>query len=423
MTQSEKTIVDLPYGDSLLRAELPTDNLVSVLRRQASRPVADETEAVRRSLKNPIGSPPLDEIVGKNDKVAVLITDNTRACPDHKLLPVILGEIESRTSRQNITVIVALGLHQPLDKDELIKKCGRDIVENYRVINHDINDVINIGTTSRGTPVEIFREVVEADIVVSTGFIEPHFFAGFSGGRKSIAPGVSGRSSIYSNHSYPMLDHEYAHAGFLQGNPIHEDMVEMAGMADLKFIVNVLLDENGEITHVFSGDPVLAHEKGCSTEKQLASAGIDSPVDITIVTCGGAPLDLDLYQTCKAVDTAVPITKSGGIIIVASLCNTGVGPDSFYELHSSSASPSEVLERIQQQGATGVPWQNQVLARAQLEHEVYLVSGLEPEPVRKMMITPVSYVGEGVSKALEKSGDKAGIAVIPQGPHVIPYVK
>ena len=422
MSHKEQTIIELPYGSSFLEAKIPTENLVSVLQRKASSKLGDEIKAIRENLKNPINSPPLNKLLTVTDKVVVLTTDNTRACPDSKLLPVILEELESFISRQNITIIVALGLHPPLNKKSLIGKLGRNIVENYKVINHDFTDVVHIGTTSRGTPVEIFKKVLEADIIISTGFIEPHFFAGFSGGRKSIAPGVSGKRAIYKSHSFQMIDDKHARAGVLHGNPIHEDMVEQTEMAGLKFIVNVLLNYEGKITHVFAGDPVLAHEKGCELERYLASVSIDHGVDIAIVTCGGAPLDLDLYQTCKAIDTAAQITRAGGIIIVAALCNAGVGPKDFYDLHSLATSPSEVLDRIRRGETVGVSWQNQILARAQLDHKVFLMSSLKPEQVSNMMITPISSVEEGVLKALSALGEDAEIAVIPEGPHVLPYI-
>jgi len=400
---------------------VPEKNLAVILERRPTNPLGNEADAIRESLHAPINSPPLDACLGHNDRVAVIVTDNTRACPDERLLPLILKEVESKVPHQNITIIIALGLHEPLSRDSLAKKLGRNIIENYAVRNHDINDTVNIGKTSRGNPVEIYREVAEEDFVVSTGFIEPHFFAGFSGGRKSIAPGVSSRRAICCNHSYKMIADENARAGVLAGNPVHEDMVEQARMARLDFIVNVLLDKNDKITHVVAGDPILAHEKGCQLEKGFASVSLDHEVDITIVTNGGAPLDLDLYQTCKAIDTASQITRRGGIIIVASMCNAGLGPKAFYDLYASSGSPREVLERIQRKEPIGVQWQNQVLARAQLNHEVLLVSSLSQDDVKGMMIQSIASIEAGIEKALSALGEDSEIAVIPEGPHTLPF--
>ncbi|MFC1988949.1 nickel-dependent lactate racemase [Chloroflexota bacterium] len=267
----------LPYGDSLLKIRIPEDNVACVLERHRQKGIENEAEAITESLREPIGSPPLIDCLSTDDKVVVIVTDNTRACPEDRLLPAILAELERKISRDNITVIIALGLHHPLDKAALIKKVGKGIVEKYRVINHDANDTVSIGITPRGTQVDINRAVVEADFRISTGYIEPHLFAGFSGGRKSIAPGVLGARSIHKNHGYQMLDHPLARPGILKGNPVHEDMVDMAKMANLNFIVNVLLNKKREITNIVAGDPYEAHEEGCRIEKENATFKIMVP--------------------------------------------------------------------------------------------------------------------------------------------------
>jgi nickel-dependent lactate racemase len=310
-----------------------------------------------------------------------------------------------------------------LDKHDLVKKLGRDVVENYDVLNHDPAMVTYLGTTSRGTPLEVNSRVVEADFRISTGFIEPHFFAGFSGGSKSIMPGVSSARTIRSNHSYRMLENPRAGAGILKGNPVHEDIVECGKMARLDFIVNVLLNKDGDITCVVSGDPVLAHETGCRLEREATRVTVAQPVDITITTNGGAPLDLDFYQTCKGIDTASRITRDGGIIIVASACDTGVGPQEFLASHSSSASPGEVLQKISCSETSGVCWQNQILARAQLNHEIFLYSCLEDAVARQMKVIPIHSLQEGLDAAFKALGPGAKIAVIPEGPLVLPVVK
>jgi nickel-dependent lactate racemase len=309
-----------------------------------------------------------------------------------------------------------------LNEESLIKKLGTNIIRNYRVVNHDVNDTVYLGTTSRGTPVEINRRVIEADFRISTGLIEPHFFAGFSGGRKSIAPGVFSVRSAHKNHGYEMIEHPLVRAGILNGNPVHDDMVEQAKMAKLNFIVNVLLNRRGEITHVVAGDFIKAHEKGCEIEKEIAGVKVDHEVDITITSNGGVPLDLDLYQTCKGIDTASQITRDGGIIIIASSCNTGVGPEEFLNLHRSVNSAREVLQKIRSQEPTGVQWQNQILARTQLNKDIYLVSGLEDSLVRDMMIVPIHTIEQGLERAFQVLGRDAEVAIIPEGPSVLPIL-
>jgi len=417
------TEIKLPYGSSLLKARIPAKNLAYTLNTKDTKGLVNESEAVTSSLKAPIECPPLSDCVSKSDNVVVLVTDNTRPCPDDRLLPPILAELETKVPRENITIIVAVGLHPPLDKPELIKKLGRDIVDNYHVINHDVNQTVYIGTTSRGTPVDINTKVIAADFRVSTGFIEPHFFAGFSGGRKSIAPGVFSVRSAYKNHGYQMIEHPCVRAGILKGNPLHEDLVEQAKMAKLNFIVNVLLNKQREITHVVAGDPIKAHETGCQLEKDVAGVKVNHRVDITITTNSGAPLDLDLYQSCKGIDTAAQITNDGGIIIAASACSDGVGPEAFRELHASVSSPKEVLRKIKREEPIGVQWENQILARTQLKNDIYLVSGLEDSVVRDMMMTPIRTIEEGLARAFEVLGNDAEIVVIPEGPLVLPLLE
>jgi nickel-dependent lactate racemase len=412
-----------PYGNSILKARIPTGNVSMVLERNRTQGLEDQEEAIANSLRFPMGSPPLAGRLHESDKVVVIVTDNTRACPDDRLLPPILAGLEQELPGENITIIVALGLHPPLNKEELIKKLGSNIVTKYDVINHDPGQTVNIGVTSRGTPVDVNRRVVEADFRISTGFIEPHFFAGFSGGSKSIAPGVVSARSIRINHGYKMIEHPLSRAGILRGNPIHEDIVEQAGMAKLDFIVNVLLNEDREITHIVAGDPVKAHERGCEIERNIAGVGAGHQVDITITTNGGAPLDLDMYQTCKGIDNASRITRDGGVIIMASSCSAGIGPEAFRELHASAGSPEEVLQKIRCQEPFGVQWQNQILARAQMKNDVYLVSELEDSQVREMMMVPVPTIEAGLRRALGVLGKDAEVAIMSQGPLVLPILE
>jgi nickel-dependent lactate racemase len=414
--------INLPFGDSFLPVTLPSDNVCSVIEAKRVPAVKDEREAIQKGLRNPIESDKLLDRIHNNDKVLIIITDNTRHCPDNKILPVILDELEQKVPRRNITCIVALGLHPPLSREALIKKLGKRIVNDYKVLNHDPDEVVSLGTTSFGTPVEVNSELTKADFRISIGFIEPHFFAGFSGGRKSVAPGLSGADTIRKNHGYAMIEHPNAQAGILKGNPIHEDLVEQAKMANLDFIVNVLLNREKQISHVFAGDPWLAHELGCDVEKEIVGVEADRQVDIAIVTNGGAPLDLDFYQTCKGIYTASLVTRPGGVIIVASSCSNGFGPEAFKNLHSSNNSPREVLEKIRDGHHFGVDWQNQILAHAQLEHVVYLLSNLADEEVKQMMVTPIHTIEQGLDEAFGILGKQAEIAVIPEGPLILPIV-
>ncbi len=414
---------ELPYGNSTIEASVPAGKLSFVLEAKDIEGIDDEEEAIRNSLRHPIEHLPLRDSVSKGDRVVVIVIDNMRACPDDRLLPPILAELEEKVDRDDITIIVALGTHRSLDRQELVALLGKNIIESYQVVNHDTEQTTCLGETSRGTPVDINTRVVEADFRISTGFIEPHFFAGFSGGRKSIAPGVFSLRAAYKNHGYKMIEDPRSRAGVLKGNPIHEDMVEQAKMARLDFIVNVLLNRKKEITYVVAGDPVKAHEKGCEMEREIAGARVDHKVDIVITSNSGAPLDLDLYQTIKGVDNASLITRDGGIIIIASSCNSGIGPEAFRELHTAVNSPKEVLQKIRREEPIGVQWQNQILARSQMRNDIYLLSELEGGIVRDMMMTPIHSIEEGLKRAFEVLGGKAEVAVIPEGPLVLPLLE
>ena len=411
--------IRLPYGTNQLEAEIPAENVAYVLEPKDYPGVPDEREAILRAVRNPIGRGPLMEAVTPSSKVVVIVTDNTRPCPDGRILPPLLAELETIVPRENITILIALGLHAPMTEAQMIQKYGNDVMRNYRVMNHDPEQTVFLGTTSQGTVVEVNPRIVEADIVVSTGFIEPHFFAGFSGGRKSIAPGVSSGRAIRKNHGYDMISHPKSKAGILEGNLIHEDMVEIARMAGLDFIVNVILNKQREISHVFAGDLVEAHEAGCRAAREVFGVEVPREVDICIVTNSGAPLDLDLYQTCKGIDTAALVTRPGGIIIAVSACESGIGPASFRDLHGRCSCPAEILQAIQHD-ESGVGWQNLILARAQEQQEVYLVSELATDSVLPMLMTPMATVEEAVDAALAKLGKDATIGVIPEGPLVLP---
>lgn len=416
-------VFELPYGNSFMRIHVPEKNITAVLTTRAEKGLPDEAAAITAALRSPTGSVPLFDRLQPSDKVVVLVTDNTRACPEDRILPPLLTELERKILRSNITIVICLGLHPPLTREQMELKLGRNTVANYNVINHDVSDTVNLGTTPAGTPIDINRRVVAADFRVATGFIEPHLFAGFSGGRKSIAPGVFSVRSAYRNHGFINIENPLARPGVTRGNPVHEDMLELSKAAKLDFIVNVLLNQRREITHVVAGDSVLAHEKGCDIARDLAGVKIKHKVDIAITSNTGAPLDHDLYQGVKGLDTASRITRDGGIIIMACQCYDGVGVKDFYEVHRAGHTPIEVMQKIRREQPIGVQWENQILARIQMRQDVYLMSQLEEKVARDMMATPIENVEEGIHMALKVLGNDAQIAVIPEGPLVIPVLE
>jgi nickel-dependent lactate racemase len=237
-----------------------------------------------------------------------------------------------------------------------------------------------------------------------------------------MAPGVFSVRSAYKNHSYKMIEHPCTRDGILEGNQLHADLLEQAKIARQDFIVNVLLNKQREITHVVAGDPVKAHEKGCELAREIAGVEVSHKADITITTNSGSPLDLDLYQSCKGMYTASKVTRDGGIVIIASACNSGIGPESFRELHASVKRPIEVLQKIRKEEPIGVQWQNQVLAELQLRTDIYMVSELEDQVLRDFMIVPINTVEEGLKKAFSILGNDAEIIVIPEGPLILPLL-
>ncbi len=416
--------IDLPYGTSKLTVQIPDKALVEVGHTSYLQEIADVRGEILKSLRNPTATNGLSRLIEGGDKVAVIIDDNTRPCPDKILLPPILEELsKGGVNKEDISIIVATGLH-PAAPEKLEEMVGTEVLEEHDVLFHDAEaqEMSSFGKTSRGIPIKVNKLVACADFKISTGFIEPHFFAGFSGGRKSIMPGVSAEDSIRGNHGYEMLEDPNARAGVLGGNPIYEDSVEHARAAGHNFIVNVILDKDKMIGKIFAGDWMKAYIKGVEAANEVFRAKFRQKADITITTNYGYPLDSDLYQTVKGITTASSITKKGGCIIAAAKCERGVGPKEFLRLHKESGSPEKVLATIRNEEFVGVPWQNQVLARVQLEQEIYLVSGLPNQTVEDFMIKPADSVEAALAEAMEKFGKNARIAALPEGPATLPVI-
>jgi len=417
--------IALPYGNSTLTVEVPDENLIKVGYISELEEIKDTEAKIIEHLRNPIGTPCLSSLVRRGDKVCVIADDYTRPCPDDILLPPLLAELRrGGVKKDDINIIIASGLHQPIPK-KLEEIVGKEVLEEYEVIYHnaDKSEMVSFGETTRGVPVRVNKLVGKADFKVSTGFIEPHMFAGFSGGRKSIMPGVSSRESIYRNHSYEMLENPNARAGKLKGNPVHEDALEHAQRVKHNFIVNVILNRDGKISKIVAGDFIKAHEKGVEMDRKVVEVKFRQKADVTITTNNGYPLDLDLYQTVKGMYTASTITKRGGYIIVASECREGVGPNSFWKTHREAESPEKVLETIRREEPLESQWENQILAKIQKDKKIYLVSELTDHIVEDFMIKPADSVESALEEVFRKIGRKAKIAVLPEGPVSLPIIE
>uniref|UniRef100_A0A7C2VLF2 Nickel-dependent lactate racemase n=1 Tax=Ignisphaera aggregans TaxID=334771 RepID=A0A7C2VLF2_9CREN len=378
-----------------------------------------------KSLKQPINTQSLHRLAAGKQKVVILITDKTRATPNKLLVKALLSELrEAGVKKDNIEVLVATGLHKPHTRSEIEELVGAETSDEYNVDSHNSDEhdsMIYLGKTAYGTEVYVNKSVVSADLVIGVGLIEPHFFAGYSGGRKLILPGVSATKTVYQNHGYRMLSHPKADYGYLEGNPVHEDMVEASKLVrNYKFITHVLLDKEKRVFSVVSGGPYSAHEQGVRILDRYVKVHAPFEADLTIVTNGGYPLDRDLYQTVKGMVTASRVTRRNGYIIMLSECIDGVGHESFRELASMSRNPEDILRYIKENEPTRDQWEAQKLAQVLLKNKVILVTrNIKHEVLEEMNLTHASTFEEAFETAC-KSTSCNHIIAIPEGPYVIP---
>jgi nickel-dependent lactate racemase len=329
----------------------------------------------------------------------------------------------------DITLLNGLGTHRPQTEAELRMMLGDQIVDGYRCIQHDCNDdhnLVSLGETSLDNPVRINREYLEADVRILTGFIEPHFFAGFSGGPKAILPSLAGAESVYSNHGLEMIAHANAAWGITTDNPIWEEMREVALRTNPTFLLNVALNTRQEITAVFAGDMLEAHSRGCAYVKQNAMVAVDTPYEIVVTTNSGYPLDQNLYQSVKGMSAASQVVRQGGAIVIATACEDGL-PDhgSYADLLADAGSPQGVLEMISQPGfSVQDQWQVQIQAQIQKRAEVHVFSdSLTDDQIQGALFTPCRDIETTVALLQEKYGHQARICAMPEGPQIIPYLK
>lgn len=420
--------VDLAYGRTGLTVELPDSADIVTSRFVPGLP--DEAAAIRAALRQPLESAPLAAKVKPGDKVVIAHSDITRATPNDLILPILLAELEEAgIARQDITLLNALGTHRRQTEAELRLMLGEAIVAAYRCLQHDAYDeanLVSLGQTSFGSPVRINRTFMEADVRILTGFIEPHFFAGFSGGPKGVLPALAGAESVLTNHSRDMIAHPQATWGMTEGNPIWAEMREIALRTEPTFLLNVTLNTRREITGVFGGDMLAAHAAGCQFVRDKAMAPVAAPYDIVVTTNSGYPLDQNLYQAVKGMSAANQIVRDGGAIIVAAACNDGLPNHGRYAaLLAEAGSPQGVLDMLAQPGFSEQDqWQVQIQAMIQLRAEVHVYSdGLTDEQITRALFTPCRSIEQTVACLRERYGPQARLCVIPDGPQTIAYVR
>ena len=376
---------------------------------------------VKRSLENPIGTKRLKEAVKMGEKVVIITSDVTRPVPSYEIIPPILEELyEIGVKKEDITIVFALGSHRTHTEQEKIELVGEKIYNEIKCIDSDPNDCVHLGTTKSGTPVDIQRIVVEADRRICVGNIEFHYFAGYSGGSKAIMPGVSTPKAIQANHSNMIL--EDAKAGKLVGNPVRDDLNEAIDYCPIDFIVNVVLNEKKEIIYSVAGDFIQAHREGCIFLDRIYKKEIKEKADIVIVSQGGAPKDLNLYQTQKALDNAKHAVRDGGIIILVGSCIEGLGNKTFEKWMVQANSPDELITRIRENFTLG-GHKAAAIALVLKKAQIFLVSEMDPDLVDSIFMSPYDTIQEAYDDAVKELGNDIKVLVMPYGGSTLPFVK
>ena len=412
--------VSLNYGSDSVALDIPNENYMGTLSPKDIKEVEDPVNEVRRALANPIGSKKLKELVSSQDKVIILVSDVSRPCPSSILLPPILKELdEAGISNDQVTIVFGLGVHRRHSEEEKKRLVGEEVYNQVKCIDHDIGNCVKIGTTKRGNEVSVFKEVLKADFIIATGNLEFHYFAGYSGGAKALAPGVCSRNTIANNHKH-FLD-SGAKAGKIEGNPIREEIEEIGKMVGIDFMVNAVLNSHKKIVKVVAGDVTKAHREGAEYISNIFGVKIDNLADIVITSPGGFPKDIDLYQTHKAMEFASLAVKKGGIIIVAGECRDGLGERNFAEALDGKLSPQELIEELKNNFVLGRHKASRV-ASIHLESEIYLVSNLAEGIKKKLFIKNFDSLEEAFSQAIKVQGEKAKILVIPYGNSTLPVL-
>ncbi len=424
--------VKLAYGKTGLEIDLPDAWDVTVVEPRFVPALPDPAAALAAALRSPIAGPALRDRVRATDRVGLIFSDITRPTPHHLILPAVLAEL-AHVPRENVTLFNALGTHRPNTPDELRGMIG-GLLDGYRLVQNDAFDPetqVRIGVTARGHEVWINREAAACDVKVLTGFIEPHFFAGFSGGGKALMPGMAGQRTVLGNHDAGMIANPNATWGVTEGNPIWEEVMEVAELVGGAFLCNVTLNRDKAITGVFAGDLRPAHAAGCAFAKDTAMAAVDEPFDIVITTNSGYPLDLNLYQAVKGMSAAAQVVKPGdgatrGVIICAADCWDGIPDHGLYgQLLADADSPRHLLDTITAPGFLKQDqWQAQIQAQLQLKADIYVRTGnLSDEQLRRALLEPCHDITGLVGELREKLGPTARICVLPEGPQTIPYLR
>ncbi|WML34013.1 nickel-dependent lactate racemase [Clostridium sp. OS1-26] len=419
--------IKIPYHKQMWEVEVNDKNLVGILESKAEKYKTELTQQqiVENALDNPIYSSKLEELVKDKNNMVIITSDHTRPVPSKVTMPILLRRIRKANPNIDIKILIATGFHRATTKDELINKFGEEIVEKEQIIIHDSTDnssLVKIGVLPSGGELIINKLAAETELLIAEGFIEAHFFAGFSGGRKSVLPGIASAKTVMANHCSEFIASPHARTGILENNPIHKDMLYAAEKAQLAFILNVVVDSEKKVINAFAGHRERAHEQGCNFVLELSK--IDKVnADIVVSTNGGYPLDQNIYQAVKGMTAAEATCKEGGVIIMVAACNDGHGGQSFYDNLADAKSPAELLDRIAKVPRNEtVPdqWEFQILARMLNKYTVIMVTDMcDPIMIKNMHMEHAFSFEEALNKAYDIKGKDAKVAVIPDGVSVI----
>lgn len=417
--------IKLPYGKTGISLELPVGTY-SILQSRIEELRSDKSgiEIVREAMRNPWGGKTLKELAEGKKNATIILSDHTRPVPSKDIIPLMLQEMRYGNPNIEITLLVATGSHRGTTVEELTEKLGEDIVRSEQIVIHDClsEDNVEVGVLPSGAKFMVNRVAVETELLVSEGFIEPHFFAGFSGGRKSVFPGVCARKTVLGNHCSAFIDHPCSRTGILDGNPIHQDMVYAARKINLSYIVNVVIDKDKKTVAAFAGDMETAHEKGCEFLSKYCTVQA-KPADIVITTNGGAPMDQNVYQSVKGLTAAEASAKEDAILIMCAALADGTGGDDFYRALKECESPAALyreIQKIPQDETKQDQWEYQILARILIKHQVIFVTEKENQKIiedMKMIYAPNIETALKLAQGIK--GEKASLTIIPDGVSVV----
>ncbi len=409
---------ELGFGKAKAHFSVKEENVIGVLEPNAVSVGSTGEEEVKRALHNPTGTERLKCIVNRGEKVVIVTSDITRPMPSRLVIPGIIEELrEANVELEDITVVFALGSHRRHTEEEKKYLVGESVYSSVRCIDSDMNDFVHMGATSNGTPVDIFRAVAEADRRICIGNIEYHYFAGYSGGAKAIMPGVSTRAAIQANHSKMVM--EEAKAGEIVKNPVRKDIDEVADFVPIDFILNVVLDEHKNIIKAVAGHYIKAHREGCDFLDKLYKVKIDERADIVVVSAGGYPKDINLYQAQKALDNAKHAVRDGGVIILVASCKEGYGEEVFEHWIRRSSAPCELTDEIQRNFELG-GHKAAAIAMVLNKCSIYMVSDLDEQLIRKIYMKPYSELQEAFNDAVGELGEDSRVIVMPYGGSTLP---